>query len=106
MNFYQRVYQIVEQIPAGKVATYGQIAALAGSPKAARQVGWVLHSLKGNQLKQIPWHRVINSRGYISTTCREHSALLQKKLLKQEGVKINKNNSGWKINLNKYLWRP
>ncbi len=106
MNFYQRVYQIVKQIPYGRVATYGQIAALAGSPRAARQVGWALHALTDQQLKQIPWHRVINSRGYISTTCQQHSALLQKKLLEQEGIKVKKNKQNWQINLNQYLWRP
>ncbi len=106
MNFYQKVYQIVKQIPRGKIATYGQIAALAGSPQAARQVGWALHILKDKQLRQIPWHRVINSRGYISTTCQQHSALLQKKLLEQEGIKVKHTPTGWQIDLLSYLWHP
>ena len=61
---YQQIYQTVQQIPYGKVATYGQIARLAGFPGYARQVGYALHATPAGI--EIPWHRVINAKGEIS----------------------------------------
>ncbi len=84
-GFRDRVLVLVKQIPKGKVATYGQIALLAGHPKAARQVGMIMHSLKESD---IPWHRVINAKGGISTY-RVGFGDLQKKLLEAEGIKFN-----------------
>ncbi|OGL87726.1 hypothetical protein A3I42_03390 [Candidatus Uhrbacteria bacterium RIFCSPLOWO2_02_FULL_49_11] len=105
-NFFQRVYDIVARIPRGKVASYGQIAALAGNPRAARAVGWALHVMTPAQYQDIPWHRVINSRGMISTTCREHPASLQVALLRKEGIAVimRRDGSGW-VDLKKYLWQ-
>ncbi|MFA4872684.1 MAG: methylated-DNA--[protein]-cysteine S-methyltransferase [Patescibacteria group bacterium] len=107
MNFFQRVYGIVALIPRGNVASYGQIAALAGNPRAARVVGWALHVMTPAQYQDIPWHRVINSRGMISTTCREHPASLQAALLRKEGIAVitRRDGSGW-VDLKKYLWQP
>lgn len=62
--FYQRVGCIIRRIPEGKVATYGQIAALAGNHRAARQVAWILHS--SSKKENLPWHRVVNSQEGIS----------------------------------------
>lgn len=105
-SFYQKIYRVVKQIPNGKVATYGQIAALAGHPRGAQMVGWALHILNDKKLKTIPWHRVINREGRISTTCFEHTADLQRYLLTQEGVEIKiKDNNFW-IDLKKFLWYP
>ena len=84
-GFRDRVLVLVKQIPKGKVATYGQIALLAGHPKAARQVGMIMHGLKESD---IPWHRVINAKGGISTY-RVGFGDLQKKLLEAEGVVFN-----------------
>lgn len=104
MNFNQKVYQVVSQIPKGKVATYGQIAVLVGNPRAARQVGWVLHQLP--VITNIPWQRIINRHGMISTTCQEHTYKIQKELLVRESVEVKKINSTYFINMKKYLWRP
>ncbi len=102
-NFFEKVWEFTKKIPQGKVATYGQIAALISAPRAARQVGWALHLMPENQ--NIPWHRVINSKGYISTTCLDHPAELQKKLLEKEEIEIKRKNNLWQIDLKKYLWR-
>ncbi|MFQ6000528.1 MAG: MGMT family protein [Anaerolineae bacterium] len=83
-GFFQRVYDMVAQIPYGKVATYGQIALYLGYPRAARTVGWALHALPGGT--EIPWHRVINSQGRVSTSCLTHSADLQRTMLEEEGI--------------------
>lgn len=96
-SFQQRVYQILAAIPYGKVATYGDIARLAGSPRAARQVGGVLKRLpKGSKL---PWHRVINRLGEISLSGdnldRQRHALLE------EGIEVSPDG---KIALKQYRW--
>ena len=83
-GFFQRVYDIVAQIPYGKVATYGQIALYLGHPRAARTVGWALHALPEGT--EMPWHRVINSQGSVSTSRLTHSADLQRAMLEEEGV--------------------
>ncbi len=103
-NFYQSVYFLVKKIPKGKVATYGQIAALCGSPRSARMVGWALHLLPPNS--KIPWQRVINRKGMISTTCEEHPYILQKALLEKEGIEVKEKNQQYFIDLEKYLWQP
>ncbi|PIZ99023.1 MAG: cysteine methyltransferase [Candidatus Komeilibacteria bacterium CG_4_10_14_0_2_um_filter_37_10] len=99
-NFYQRVYQQVSQVPRGRVATYGQIAALLGSPRSARQVGWALHLLPVDS--RVPWQRIINQKGRISTSCQEHTQMLQATLLRKEHVEVTKNQNGYFINLMKY----
>jgi methylated-DNA-protein-cysteine methyltransferase-like protein len=83
-GFFQRVYDLVAQIPYGKVATYGQIALYLGYPKAARTVGWALHALPEG--REVPWHRVINGQGRVSTSRLTHSADLQRAMLEEEGV--------------------
>jgi len=106
MNFFEHVYSAVKKIPRGKVASYGMVAALCGSPQAARQVGWALHQLDQHPevMKQIPWHRVINAQGYISTTCRTHTAEMQKAMLETEGVVVARKNRLWWVDLSQYLW--
>lgn len=107
VNFFQRVYGIVAVIPRGKVSSYGQIAALLGNPRAARIVGWALHVMSEEQYQEVPWQRVINSRGMISTTCREHPAELQAQLLRAEGIKVVKRKDGTRwVDLDRYLWHP
>jgi methylated-DNA-protein-cysteine methyltransferase-like protein len=86
LNFFERVYRLVKQIPAGKVASYGQIAALLGHPQAARTVGWALNALTPEQAAEVPWQRVINSAGRISISRVDLSADLQRALLEDEGV--------------------
>jgi methylated-DNA-protein-cysteine methyltransferase-like protein len=86
-EMYTRVYEIVALIPLGKVATYGQIARIVGPPCTARMAGWALRATpKG---LEIPWQRVINARGEISTGFREAEAVLQRQLLEAEGVEFD-----------------
>jgi len=84
---YRAIYDIVRRIPRGRVATYGQVATLAGLPGRARQVGYALHALRDPEDRDVPWHRVINARGEISPRAgaglEEHA---QHQLLQAEGV--------------------
>jgi methylated-DNA-protein-cysteine methyltransferase-like protein len=86
MTFFERVYFAVSQVPPGQVATYGQIAAVLGRARGARAVGWALHALNDTQAELVPWWRIINAQGRISSACREHSAILQRQLLEAEGI--------------------
>ena len=100
--FYQKVYLMVLKIPSGKVATYGQIAELINNYGRARQVGWALRRLK--LPSDVPWHRVINTKGEISMSLsRNGTDWIQKKLLINEGIKFN---SKMQIDMKKYLWKP
>lgn len=99
-SFTQRVKDIIKKIPRGKVAAYGQIATCAGNPRATRMVVWILNS--SSQKDQLPWHRVINSKGQISLKPGQGYEI-QKMLLQKEGVEFDNNNS---INFDIYLWKP
>lgn len=88
-SFFERVYALVKQIPRGKVASYGQIAALLGQPRAARTVGWALNALTPAHAGEVPWQRVINSQGRISISRADLSADLQRRLLEDEGVEFD-----------------
>ena len=95
-TFTQKVKLILKKIPNGTVTSYGTIAALAGSPRAARQVVQIIH-----RTKDIPWHRVINSQGQI--VIKDYDGFQeQKMLLEMEGIKSD---SKGKIDLNKYQWK-
>ncbi len=99
--FFERVYDVVKKIPEGKVATYGQIAELIGEPRKAKIVGWALHS---NPYKGIvPCHRVINRKGELSGGFAFGGMEVQRRLLEEEGIILNKNGT---IDLEKYLWKP
>jgi methylated-DNA-protein-cysteine methyltransferase related protein len=100
-GFFAAVWQIVSRVPQGKVVTYGQIAAMLGNPRAARTVGWALHSLPDES--DAPWWRVINSQGRISTDCGEHSPNLQRYLLEKEGIVFNDRD---RVDLDVFQWRP
>jgi len=96
--FTQRVVEIIKEIPEGKVMTYGQIASQAGNRRGARQVARFLHTLSTKY--DLPWHRVINSKGEISLSDFE-SSNLQKLLLEREGVKFKRSNT---ISLNEFQY--
>jgi methylated-DNA-protein-cysteine methyltransferase related protein len=101
---YLAVYKVVKKIPRGRVATYGQIAALAGMPRAARQVGYALRATPDNI--KIPWHRVVNAQGRVSVRLKDWQSGgddLQKILLEAEGVEFD--GSG-KLDLKRYRWEP
>lgn len=103
MNFYQRVELVCSQIPYGKAATYGQIALLCGKPKNARQVGYALN--RGLAGKHAPAHRVVNGKGILSGASSFETYDLQKRLLEQEGVTVQRVPEGWKIDLKSYGWK-
>ncbi|WP_128893878.1 MGMT family protein [Longirhabdus pacifica] len=98
--FTEKVVSILKQIPAGKVITYGQVANLAGSPRAARQVVRILHSM--SKKYQLPWHRVINSKGYIALK-EDEAFYTQKHALESEGITVGDNGE---IELRVYQWIP
>lgn len=83
-RLWDRIFRVVAMIPAGKVATYGQIAEAAGLPRQARLVGYALNSLDHDT--ELPWHRVINAQGRSSLDDLSGAAAVQRALLEQEGV--------------------
>lgn len=98
MTFSAQIISLIKRIPRGKVATYGQIAALAGNPRGARAVIWLLHSSSGKE--KLPWHRVINSRGTISLQPGEGYEE-QRAMLESEGVEFGLQG---KIDLERFQW--
>ena len=101
MSGWQPVYRVVRRIPPGRVATYGQVAAMAGMPRAARQVGWALAALGVED--DVPWHRVINAQGRISPRATREVVDLQRAMLESEGVDFG---SGGRVDLARYAWQP
>ncbi|TKD70018.1 MGMT family protein [Pseudalkalibacillus hwajinpoensis] len=99
-RFTERVICIIQRIPSGKVMTYGQIAKCAGSPRGARQVVRILHSMSTNY--QLPWHRVINSKGEIGIKSEE-GFINQKMMLEGEGIRFTSTN---RIDLGVYRFEP
>jgi methylated-DNA-protein-cysteine methyltransferase related protein len=96
------IYEVVRQIPYGKVATYGQVAELADLPRRARVVGYALFRVDVNS--DVPWHRVINAKGEISESpFRLGGDYLQRSLLESEGVEFS---PAGKVNLRQYRWSP
>jgi len=98
-SFRDRVLGIVEAIPYGRVATYGQVALLAGAPRAARQVGGVLR--RAGPQTDLPWQRVVNAAGGISTY-KVGAGELQAALLRAEGVTVGPTG----VDLRRFGWRP
>ena len=100
-NFYQKVLQIVKQIPIGKVTTYCHIAAYLGNKRSARMVGWVLNQQKYN--RDIPAHRVVNRKGLLTGKIHFEGQNMMQNLLESEGVKVIDNQV---VDFEKYLWIP
>ena len=94
-------YEIVKQIPRGKVSTYGQIAALSGNPRRARIVGYALHVNPAPGV--VPCHRVVNKEGRVAPGFAFGGEDVQAAMLRQEGVEVSK---GGVVDLEKYLWKP
>ena len=97
----QAILMVIQQIPKGKVATYGQIAKLAGFPRNARQVGYILKVLPAGY--DLPWFRVVNSKGEISIRKNGSSQMTQRQALEEEGVVFSRQN---RISLRDYQWKP
>jgi methylated-DNA-protein-cysteine methyltransferase related protein len=98
---YQRIYAVVRRIPEGRVATYGQVASLAGLAGHARQVGYALHALPDGTA--IPWHRVVNAKGGISLRSMPGGELVQQGLLKREGIPLDPRG---RVPLARVRWLP
>lgn len=96
---YARIYETVRRIPPGRVATYGEIARLAGIPRHARQVGYALAALRGDD---VPWQRVINAKGEVSPRAEPGWEGLQRKLLEREGVVFD---AQGRVSLARFGWQ-
>ncbi len=99
-KYRERVYEIVNEIPPGRVMTYGQIAEILGAGYTPRTVGFVMH---GADTNKVPWQRVINSQGACSTGKMTMPINLQQKMLEDEGVVFNQKG---RCDLKEYLWLP
>jgi len=97
-ELYEKIYSVIRKIPRGKVATYGQIAKLAGMGPNARLVGYALHALTPE--KRVPWHRVVGAGGKISLGGEGYS--VQRKLLESEGVEFGEKG---RIPLSRFGWQ-
>lgn len=98
-DFNQRIWQVVAAVPAGKVTTYGTVAARAGLPRAARRVGAALQVLPADT--QIPWHRIVNAQGRLSLPRDSLAYRTQRSRLEDEGIAFRPNDS---IDLRQYGW--
>lgn len=99
MAAYDAYYAVVRAVPPGRVATYGQVAALAGRPGSARQVGYALAALRDDE--DVPWHRVVNARGSISPRASLHAEVLQRRMLESEGIVFDARD---RIDLSRFGW--
>jgi methylated-DNA-protein-cysteine methyltransferase-like protein len=98
-GLHSRIHDVVSQIPRGRVATYGQVARLAGLPGQARLVGYALHALPAGT--SVPWQRVVNAQGAISL--RSGHDTRQRRLLERESIRFD---SRGRISLASFQWRP
>ena len=100
MNTFEKIYEVVKNIPKGKVATYGQVALLAGNPRWARVVGYALHVNPSPQT--IPCHRVVNREGRVAPAFAFGGDEVQRQLLEAEGVVFE---SDGRVDLEKYCMK-
>lgn len=101
MSFFENVYEAVQLIPRGKVATYGQIARMIGAPRSSRAVGYALHA--NPRPGVIPCHRVVNREGRLAPAFAFGGPEIQAQLLESEGVEVS---ADFIVDLEKYLWQP
>ncbi len=99
LDQYEMIYSVVASIPRGRVATYGQVAQMAGLPGHARQVGFALKVMPDDGL--VPWHRVVNAKGEVSPRAVPCAEKDQRQLLEAEGVAFNAHG---KLALSRYRW--
>lgn len=100
-NFFERVYEIVRQIPEGKVTSYGAIAKALGAARSARMVGWAMNA--SHNLNDVPAHRVVNRIGMLSGKHHFEGTNLMQQLLENEGIKVVENQI---IDFDKHFWEP
>lgn len=101
LGFFERVYQVVKQIPYGRITTYGAIAKVLGSPQSARMVGWALNASHGDI--EIPAHRVVNRTGVLTGKYHFQGKNLMQQLLESEGVVVEDNKI---VDMQRYFWDP
>ena len=100
-NFFERVYEIVRQIPEGKVTSYGAIAKALGAARSARMVGWAMNA--SHILEDVPAHRVVNRIGMLSGKHHFEGTNLMQQLLESEGIQVVNNQI---VDFEKYFWEP
>lgn len=100
-NFFERVYDIVRQIPEGKVTSYGAIAKALGSARSARMVGWAMNASHGRD--DVPAHRVVNRIGMLSGKHHFQGTNLMQQLLENEGIEVVDNQI---VDFEKHFWQP
>jgi methylated-DNA-protein-cysteine methyltransferase-like protein len=100
-DVYQRIYRVIARIPRGRVATYGQIAAMAGIAGKPRQVGYALRIMPEGD--SVPWHRVVNAQGQVSLRSPAGMVDLQRQLLEREGIRFDDRG---RLPLTQYRWAP
>jgi methylated-DNA-protein-cysteine methyltransferase related protein len=98
---YRRIYAVVRRIPRGRIATYGQVADLAGLGGHARQVGYALRALDAGDA--LPWHRVLNAQGSVSPRAEPGGDRVQRALLEREGIRFD---GRGRADLDRFGWRP
>jgi methylated-DNA-protein-cysteine methyltransferase-like protein len=96
----ERIRAVVREIPYGRVASYGQVAEIAGVPRGARQVGYALRTLPARS--DVPWHRVLTASGRLAFPPGSHPFRRQRKLLAEEDVPV----IGGRVNMREYRWTP
>lgn len=100
-NFFEKVYETVRQIPAGRVTSYGAIARAIGSPQSARMVGWAMNA--SHNQEDVPAHRVVNRNGLLSGKHHFGDSNAMRNLLEAEGVTVCDNKV---VDFDKYFWDP
>ncbi len=98
-TLHEKIYAVVRRVPRGRVATYGQVAMMAGFPRHARHVGFALRALP--ERSKVPWHRILNSRGEVSPRAVPSFDEIQRQLLEEEGIEFS---PAGRIDLERYRW--
>lgn len=100
-NFFERVYDVVRQIPHGRVTSYGAIAKYLGAARSARMVGWAMNA--SHSMEDVPAHRVVNRKGLLTGKFHFDGTNLMQQLLENEGIKVVDNQI---VDFEKYFWEP
>jgi methylated-DNA-protein-cysteine methyltransferase-like protein len=100
-SFYQACWEVVREVPPGKVVTYGQVATWLDSPRSARAVGYAMFNVDTRAHPGVPWHRVINAKGEISVGGNIHRPDVQRKMLEAEGVTFDEQG---RVDLRRVRW--
>ncbi len=100
-NFFDRVYEIVKQIPPGRVTSYGAIAKALGAARSARMVGWAMNA--AHNLEDVPAHRVVNRKGLLTGKHHFDGTNLMQQLIESEGITVVDNQI---VDFDKHFWQP